>query len=42
MKSFGHDETESKKIVILGGGYIGYSLAKKIEEEDKKHFYILN
>ena len=35
MKSFGHDETESKKIVILGGGYIGYSLAKKIEEEDK-------
>jgi trk system potassium uptake protein TrkA len=34
MKSFGHDETESKKIVILGGGYIGYSLAKKIEEED--------
>jgi len=35
MKSFGHDETESQKIVIIGGGNIGYSLAKKIEEEDK-------
>ena len=35
MKAFGHDETESQKIVIIGGGNIGYSLAKKIEEEDK-------
>ena len=36
MKSFGHDETESKKIVIIGGGNVGYFLAKKIEEEDEK------
>ena len=35
MRAFGHDETEAQKIVIIGGGNIGYSLAKKIEEEDK-------
>ncbi len=35
MKVFGHDETEAQKIVIIGGGNIGYYLAKKIEEEDK-------
>ena len=35
MKAFGHDETESQKIVIIGGGNIGFSLAKKIEDEDK-------
>jgi len=35
MKVFGHDETEAKKIVIIGGGNIGYYLAKKIEDEDK-------
>ena len=28
MKAFGHDETESQKVVIIGGGNIGYSLAK--------------
>ena len=36
MKSFGHEETEAQKIVIIGGGNIGFSLAKKIEDEDKK------
>ena len=35
MRAFGHDETEAQKIVIIGGGNIGFSLAKKIEEEDK-------
>ncbi|PPR45847.1 MAG: Trk system potassium uptake protein TrkA [Alphaproteobacteria bacterium MarineAlpha5_Bin6] len=35
MKAFGHEETEAQKIVIIGGGNIGYSLAKKIDEEDK-------
>ena len=35
MKAFGHDETEAQKIVIVGGGNIGYSLAKKIDEEEK-------
>ena len=31
MKAFGHDETQAHKIVIVGGGNIGYSLAQKIE-----------
>ncbi|PPR47466.1 MAG: Trk system potassium uptake protein TrkA [Alphaproteobacteria bacterium MarineAlpha5_Bin9] len=35
MQSFGHDETQSQKIVIVGGGNIGYPLCKIIEEEDK-------
>ena len=35
MKAFGHEETEAQKIVIIGGGNIGFSLAKKIEDEDK-------
>ncbi len=35
MKAFGHEETEAQKIVIIGGGNIGYSLAKRIEEEEK-------
>jgi len=35
MKAFGHDETEAQKIVIIGGGNIGYSLAKTIEDEEK-------
>ena len=29
MKAFGHDETEARKIVIVGGGNIGYFLAKE-------------
>ena len=35
MKSFGHDETESHKVVIVGGGNIGFALSKIIENEDK-------
>ena len=35
MKAFGHDEIEAQKIVIIGGGNIGYSLAKTIEDEEK-------
>ena len=35
MKAFGHDETESHRVVIVGGGNIGFSLSKRIEEEDK-------
>lgn len=31
MRAFGHDETQAQKIVIIGGGNIGYSLAQKIE-----------
>ena len=31
LKAFGHDEKTSKKILIIGGGNIGYSLAKLLE-----------
>ena len=36
MKAFGHEETESQKVVIVGGGNIGFALSKRIEEEDKE------
>ena len=32
LESFGHKEKISKKILIIGGGNIGYNLAKNIEE----------
>ena len=32
LKAFGHEENISKKILIIGGGNIGYNLAKNIEE----------
>ncbi len=32
LKAFGHEEIISKKILIIGGGNIGYNLAKNIEE----------
>ena len=35
MKAFGHEETESQRVVIVGGGNIGFALSKRIEEEDK-------
>ena len=34
MKIFGHDEVQAQKIVIIGGGNIGYSLSKRMQEED--------
>ena len=36
VKEFGHYEVEAQKIVIIGGGNIGYSLSKAIEESDNK------
>ena len=30
--AFGHNEKISSKILIIGGGNIGYNLAKNIEE----------
>ena len=35
MKAFGHEETESQNVVIVGGGNIGFALSKRIDEEDK-------
>ena len=32
LKAFGHSEKISKKILIIGGGNIGFNLAKNIEE----------
>ena len=32
LQAFGHDEKISKKILIIGGGNIGFNLAKNIEE----------
>ena len=34
MKIFGHDEVQAQKVVIVGGGNIGYSLSKRMQEED--------
>ena len=34
MAAFGHDETEARRIVIVGGGNIGLFLAQEIERED--------
>jgi len=36
VKEFGHDESQAQKIVIIGGGNIGYSLSKAIEEGEYK------
>ena len=32
LEAFGHTEKVSKKILIVGGGNIGFNLAKNIEE----------
>ena len=32
LEAFGHEEKISKKVLIIGGGNIGYNLAKNIEE----------
>ena len=32
LKAFGHEEKVSKKILIIGGGNIGFNLAKNLEE----------
>ena len=31
LKAFGHDEKIAKKILIIGGGNIGFNLAKMLE-----------
>ena len=35
MSLFGHDETEARRIVILGGGNVGHYVAKTLESEDQ-------
>ena len=32
LQAFGHEEKISKKILIVGGGNIGFNLAKNLEE----------
>ena len=36
VKEFGHHEMQAQKIVILGGGNIGYSLSREIETSEYK------
>ena len=35
LSAFGHDEKRAKKILIVGGGNIGYYLAKNLESESE-------
>jgi trk system potassium uptake protein TrkA len=35
LSAFGHEEKRSKKILIIGGGNIGYNLAKNLESESE-------
>ncbi|MGQ0673618.1 MAG: Trk system potassium transporter TrkA [Hyphomicrobium sp.] len=34
LQVFGHEETQARRIVIVGGGNIGYILAQRIEQRD--------
>jgi trk system potassium uptake protein TrkA len=34
METFGHEETEAHRLVIVGGGHIGLNLAKRIEQQE--------
>ena len=34
VKDFGHDEVQAQKIVIIGGGNIGYSLSQSIDSSE--------
>jgi len=36
VKEFGHDEGQVQKVVIIGGGNIGYSLSQAIDESEYK------
>ena len=36
LKAFGYDEKIAKKILIIGGGNIGFHLAKMLENEELK------
>lgn len=36
VKEFGHDEVQPQKIVIIGGGNIGYSLSQAIDDGDSR------
>ena len=35
LKAFGHEEKISKKLLIIGGGNIGFNLAKNLEETEE-------
>lgn len=36
MVALGHEEKEARRIIIIGGGNIGYFLASELEQEDSK------
>ncbi len=35
LSAFGHDEKKAKKVLIIGGGNIGYNLAKNLETDSE-------
>ncbi|MGB0719326.1 MAG: Trk system potassium transporter TrkA [Bdellovibrionales bacterium] len=35
MAAFGHEEKEARRIVIAGGGNVGYGLAKQLKEKER-------
>ena len=36
LSAFGHDEKMAKKILIVGGGNIGFNLAKNLEDRFRR------
>ncbi|WND02320.1 Trk system potassium transporter TrkA [Temperatibacter marinus] len=36
MSVFGHEEKEARRVVIIGGGNVGFYLARSLEENDSK------
>ena len=36
VREFGHDEEQAQKVVIIGGGNIGYSLSQALEKSEHK------
>ena len=35
LSTFGHEEKKAKKILIVGGGNIGFNLAKNLENDSE-------
>ena len=40
LEAFGHDEKISKKILVVGGGNIGFNLAKNLEENENSEIRV--
>ena len=40
LEAFGHEEKISKKILVVGGGNIGFNLAKNLEESENNEIRV--